>query len=61
MGVYTTSDQKIQEAKDLIKGAYKLLLEASDEDTWGSSEFRDDYITTLHEVALELIKIKKKL
>lgn len=61
MGVTTTADEKIRKAKDLISEAYKELLYVLDEDTWGSSDYRQDYLDTIQEVAMELLKIKRKI
>jgi hypothetical protein len=61
MSVHTTADKAIDKAKSLLLEASQQLLAALDEKTWGSSEFGDDYINTMHEVALELLKLKRKL
>jgi len=57
----TTADEKITKAKDLISDAYKELLIVLDEDTWGHKDFKDGYIDTVQEVAMELLKLKRKL
>lgn len=57
----TTADEKIRNAKDLISDAYKELLIVLDEDTWGHNEFIEGYIDTVQEVAMELLKLKRKL
>lgn len=61
MGVTTTADEKLRSAREKIDGAYKDLLEFLNEDTWGHSEFQTDFIDKVHETALELLKIKRKL
>lgn len=57
MSVRTTCDELIDEAKDHIKQANKKLKEALDEDTWGYSEYRKDYILNLHKVQEQLARI----
>ena len=61
MGVTTTADEKIAMAKELLSSAYKELLIVLDEDTWGHKDFNEEYITTIHEVSSELLKLKRKL
>lgn len=61
MSVRTTADEKLDEAKDLINQAYKLLLEVLNPDTYGSDEYEEEYINTVHESVLDLLKIKRKL
>lgn len=61
MSVTTTADEKIRKAKDLISDAYKELLIVLVEDTWGHNEFREGYIDEVEEVAMELLKLKRKL
>ncbi len=61
MGVTTTADIKLSNAKDKISEAYKELLEVLDEDTWGHDEFKDGFLDTVQEVAMELLKLKRKL
>lgn len=61
MGVITTADEKRDEAKEYINKAYKCLMEVLDEDTWGNSDFNNDYLDDVSEVALKLLKLKKKL
>lgn len=61
MGVTTTADEKIRKAKELMSEAYKELLMVLDEDTWGHNEYREGYIDDVQEVAMELLKLKRKL
>ncbi len=61
MGVVTTADEKRDEAKECLDRAFKLLLEVTDPNTWGSSDYREDYKDTLDEVALEIKKLKRKI
>ena len=60
MSVDTTADQKIRKAKALISEAYKELLVFLDEDTWGHANYDDLYIERIHEIASELLKLKRK-
>lgn len=57
----TTADEKIIKAKDLISDAYKELLIVLDEDTHGYDDFKKEYLNTIQEIALELLKLKRKL
>jgi hypothetical protein len=61
MSVITTADEKITQAKELISEAYKNLLVVLDEETWGHNDFIEGYIDTVQEVAMELLKLKRKL
>lgn len=61
MSVTTTADEKRDEAKDHMKQAYECLLVALDEDTWGSTDYNDDYVDKLHEVAIKILKLKRKI
>jgi len=61
MGVTTTADEKLRDAREKIEGAYKDLLEFLNEDTYGHGDYKSDFIDTVHELALELLKIKRKL
>ena len=61
MSVTTTADEKIREAKDKLTEAYKALLTVLDEDTWGHGEFKEGYMDTVQEVAMEILKWKRKL
>lgn len=61
MGVTTTADEKIRKAKELMSEAYKELLMVLDEDTWGHNEYREGYIDEVQEVAMELLRLKRKL
>lgn len=61
MSVTTKADEKRIKAKELISDAYKELLVFLDEETWGHNDFKDEYIDTVHEVACELLKLKRKL
>ena len=61
MGVNTTADDKIQEAKEAINTAKKLLFDAIDDDTWGSKDFKESYVLDVESIIMELINIKRKL
>lgn len=61
MGVRTTADEKVTKAKELISEAYRELLVALDDDTYGHDDFKEDYTDLLQEVAMELLKLKRKL
>ncbi len=61
MSVTTTADEAIREAKENLSGAYKSLVCFLDEDTWGHSDYDNDFIDKVSEIALELLKLKRKL
>lgn len=61
MSVRTIADDLREEAKDHIEKAYKCLLAALDPETWGSEDFNEDYIATMEEALVRLIKLKRDL
>jgi hypothetical protein len=61
MSVITTSDGKIEKAKELMSEAYKELLLVFLDETNNNSAYKDEYIDEIHEVALQLLKLKRKL
>lgn len=61
MGVITTADESVEKARELIAEAYSQLVRALDPQTWGHDDFNTDYVDKLHEVALGLLQIKRKL
>lgn len=61
MSVTTTADEKIRNAKELLSQAYKELLVVLDEDTWGHNDLKEDYVDTVQEVAVEILKLKRKI
>lgn len=61
MSVQTTADEKISEAKDLIKQSYVCLQKALDEDTWGSQDYKDTYIEAIEDALVVLRKLQRNL
>jgi hypothetical protein len=61
MSVETTADNKRDEAKEYIEKAYKSLLIVLDPDTWGNSEYEDEYLDDILNVATTLMKLRRKL
>lgn len=61
MGVYTSADEKRDEAKEHIEQAYKCLLNILDTDIWGSEQYNNEYIETLVKSVTKLRKINRKL
>jgi len=61
MSVQTTADERRDEAKELIKQAYKCLTEALDQDTWGAKDYNESYIETMEEALDSLRKMARKL
>ena len=61
MSVTTTSDEKLDDARNHILSAQKLLMEALHPDTWGHDDYDDEFIEKILEVSVELIKLSRKL
>lgn len=61
MGVITTADEKISQAKEYIRKASDCLKDVIDEETWGNSDFKKEYLNDVEEVALKLLALKSKL
>jgi hypothetical protein len=61
MSVYTTADEKRDQAKELIKQAYKCLQEALEEDTWGFQDYSVEYNEKMEEALVVLRKLQKEL
>lgn len=61
MSVRTPADEKRDEAKEHISEAYKCLLDTLNPDTWGSDQFSKEYIATMEESLLMLIRLKRDL
>jgi hypothetical protein len=61
MSVITTADEHITKAKELISEAYKNLLVVLDEETWGHKDYNETFLDNVQEVAMELLKLKRKL
>lgn len=61
MGVRTTADDKLDEVIDNINDAYKNIMVVIDPNTWGSEEFKSEYLFKLEEIAIKLARIKRDL
>jgi hypothetical protein len=61
MGVITTFDEKIKEAKEALTTAVKALMICVDESTWGIDDKKSSYVDDLYQVIAELAKLKRKL
>lgn len=61
MSVRTKADELIIDAKENINAAIRALTEATDDDTWGSNEFNDDYNKKLDEAIDKLRDIRRAL
>lgn len=61
MGVRTTADEKIEEAKEHLAKAYAALLVVLDEETWWHRDYTADYIDNVQNVNAEIMKLKRKL
>lgn len=61
MSVTTTADEHVRAARENLNDAYKNLLVALNEDTWGHNEYSVEYMEKLFDVARELLQLKKKI
>ncbi len=61
MSVTTTADEKLELAKEKIKEARQLLIEAVNEDTWGSENLSEVYKFKMWDSIRDLAKIKMNL
>jgi hypothetical protein len=61
MSVRTTFDEKKEEARDALSVAIKSIQVSLDEETWGYSDIKSEFIDELAEINCQLIKIKRKL
>ena len=61
MSVTTRADKLIAEAKEHLEKAFYKLLEASHKNTWGSSNFKEEYLEELETTALKVNKLKRKI
>lgn len=61
MSVNTTASECIDKVRENIEEAYKNILIVLNPDTSGNDEYKKEYIDDLHDVAVELLKIKRKI
>ena len=61
MSVRTTAENKRDEAKEYVEKAYKLLIEATDPETWGSEDWNKGYRNKLEKSISRLRKVKNSL
>lgn len=61
MSVRTTSDEKLDEAAEHLKKAWRLMIEAIDPGTYGSNEFRPDYIEQVNQDSSTVFQVYKRL
>lgn len=61
MSVRTDADDYLESAKNNLNGAYQNLLQFLNEDCWGNSNYNDEYKQKIHEITLELFKLKNKI
>lgn len=61
MGVTTTADVLISEAKEKIREAIRMLTNAMDCDTWGSDDFKKEYVDDVWSVIIEINNAVRKL
>ena len=61
MGVRTTADEKLDEARDSADQALKALNEIVVGECWGHDEWNDEFTQQIHEAHSMLIQIRGKL
>lgn len=61
MSVRTKADELVIDAKENINAALRALTEATDDDTWGSNGFNDDYNRKLDEAIAKLREVRRAL
>ena len=61
MSVRTDADDYLESAKTNLNSAYQNLLQFLNEDCWGNSEYDDEYKEKIHEITVELFKLKNKI
>lgn len=61
MSNMTIADEKLQKAIDYLYAAYKEMLVVLHPDTPGYNEFTSGTIDKFHDVAKEIIQLKRKL
>ena len=61
MGVITTYDEIKYELKNKLADCIRLALRLQDENVWGYSDMKSEYIDNMLEVLIMLQKAKRKL
>ena len=61
MGVRTSADEKVDEARQSIREAARALSQVVVEEVWGHDEYNNEFRTTLREVLNGLLDLKQKL
>lgn len=68
MSVRTTADEKRDQLKDkmdetlvLLGECQELLFTILNKDTWGSNDYRSEYISKLEDVELEVFRVRGSL
>lgn len=61
MSVTTTADEKRDQAKQCVLDAAKALDEMIDPSTWGSDEFKKEYLIEMTKIAYELKLIYRRM
>lgn len=61
MSVRTDADEKLEEASDHLKKAWQLMKEAIDPDTYGSNDFKDEFVNSINEYSNKIYLIYRKI
>lgn len=60
MGVITTSGEAMDRVEEHVEAAYKDFLLATHPDTWGSDDWKREYITKVRSLLEELRDVIKR-
>lgn len=61
MGLRTTADEKLDEAREATDQALKALNEIVVNECWGHDEYKKEFTQQIHEAHFMLIQIRTKL
>lgn len=61
MSVKTEADTLLEEAREELSSSIAKFQKVLDPDTWGSKQYKDEFIEDLDLAVVELLRIKKRL
>ena len=61
MGVTTTADELIEEARDCVKKASNNIFQILNDDVWGASDYSNEYRQKLIEALNTLLQTHTKI
>ena len=59
MSVTTTADEAVTRIKESILDIMSNIRNATDPDTWGSSDFNDEFVDDLNQLYITLSKFRR--